>query len=81
MGKNPCPVCATPDAVYVGGRVLCGGCHLDVPALLVVDYLKQAKKAITFERATAKYERARFRNVFSFGHWLVLEKLELVGKP
>lgn len=81
MGKNPCPVCATPDAAYVNGRVLCGGCGLDTPAIIIVDYLKQTKKTITFEQATAKYERTRFRNVLPFGFWLVLEKLELVGKP
>jgi len=75
-------VCATPDAAYVNGRVLCCGCDLDVPAILVVDYLKQPKKAITFEQATAKYERIlASRRVFPFGFWLVLEKLELVGKP
>jgi len=80
MGRNPCPVCATPEAAYVNGRTLCGGCGLDVPTILVVDYIRQPKTRITFEQATEKYERDR-RRVFPFGFWLMLEKLELVGKP
>lgn len=80
MGRNPCPVCATPEAAYVNGRVLCGGCGLDVPDVLVVAYLKQAKNKITFERATEMYERAR-RPVVPFGCWLMKRNLELVGKP
>jgi uncharacterized Zn finger protein (UPF0148 family) len=80
VGKNPCPVCATPDAAYVNGRVLCGGCGLDTPAVLVVAYLKQPKKTISFERATTMYERLR-RPMVPFGYWLMKRRLELVGKP
>ncbi len=80
MGKNPCPVCATPDAAYVNGRVLCGGCGLDTPATLVVVYLREPKKVISFERATMMYERLR-RPAVPFGYWLMKRKLELTAKP
>jgi len=79
VGKNPCVVCATPEAKYAGDRFKCDGCGIDCRLGYLLRYLKRVKKAVTFDRATELYERAR--PVIPFGHWLMTRNLELIAKP
>ena len=79
MGKNPCPICATPETKLVEGRILCAGCGLDISLLRLRGYLRGDKKLVGFDRATRLYEKAQI--TVSFGEWLVQNNLELVGKP
>ena len=79
MGKNPCPICATPGAEFRGHQFVCGGCNLDVHLRRVVAYLKKRRTLIAFDNATRRYEFSR--SVISFGEWMMQEGLELTAKP
>jgi hypothetical protein len=80
MGKNPCPLCGTPEAIYDGlGRFRCDGCQANVKIERLVQYLQNVKKPIDFAKATIQFES--IRPVMSFGEWLMQRNFELVGKP
>jgi uncharacterized Zn finger protein (UPF0148 family) len=79
MGKNPCPLCGTPEARYVDGRFHCDGCQANVKIERLVQYLQKVKKSIDFAKATIQFES--IRPVMSFGEWLIQRNYELVGKP
>lgn len=79
MGKNPCVVCATPDAKYIGDRFQCDGCGISCRLGYLLAYLKRTRRTVTFEKATVLYEAAR--PVISFGHWMMRRNLELIAKP
>jgi len=79
MGKNPCPVCATPEAKFISGYLQCSGCGLNVRLMALTGYLRGDRKLIGFDKATKLYES--MCPSMSFGEWLIQENFELVGKP
>lgn len=83
MGKNPCPVCSTPEAKFIEGRLHCSGCGLRVSLHDITAYLRGDRKRICFDTATKAYEMLHPRGLplVAFGEWLMQENLELIGKP
>jgi len=79
MGKNPCPVCATPQSTILGQAFHCSGCGLHVPLKFITAYIKRDKQVIPFDRATSMYET--LKSTVPFGEWLMRENYELAAKP
>lgn len=79
MGKDPCPICATPKAKYIADRFQCKGCGIDCQLSRLLKYLGRARKVVTFDRATELYERTKL--AVSFGQWIMQRNLELTAKP
>lgn len=85
MGTNPCHLCSTPDAKITAlGISSCAGCG-DTPITLLMDHLADKRtgglKDVLFSDATFQYERSPFATRLSFGEWLAVFKLNLIGKP
>jgi hypothetical protein len=85
MGDKPCHLCATPGAKITAlGTSECAGCGTTA-ITLVMDYMtakaRKALKDITFSDATFAYERSPFASRISFGEYLVLFSLNLIGRP
>lgn len=80
MGKNPCILCATPDAKIEEGVLVCFGCGR-TSLKSVVQYLRREKKDVAFDDATFTYERSPFATRISFGEWLVEFNLRLIARP
>lgn len=85
MGKNPCPLCSTPDVrLDDQGNQHCWGCG--VTSLRWVTQFSNDKamgffSEITFIDATMTYERSPFPRLgTSFGEWLCQFRLKMVAR-
>ena len=86
MGDDSCQLCATPGVIYTDdGFVECIGCGR-VRVRVLASYLLAAQIpdvliAITFEDATFAYQRSPFATRMGFGEWIIMNCLNLIGKP
>jgi len=85
MGDKPCHLCSTPGAKITAlGTSECAGCG-STAITLVMDHIAAAARKtltdITFSDATFAFERSPFATRISFGEYITLFNLNLIGKP
>lgn len=85
MVKDACHLCASPGVKYTAmGLNDCVGCGTS-PIEDLVNYLalrSLGKLTWTpFENATITYQRSPYHTRLSFGEWLILFQLTVLGLP
>jgi len=86
MGTDPCQLCATPGVIYTdAGFAECSGCGR-VLIRVLASYLMAAQipgvlTDIQFSDATFTYQRSPFATRMGFGEWIIMNCLNLIGKP